>query len=151
MDKQLTHQCDSQEAVVAYILMIDDNPQSQKYIGRILRHRSSHQIGFAGSSAEAIERLVERRPDVIFLDLFIPGMDGIEFFNTLRDHPATKDIPIVIHTAVPLDQLTQLRLKRIRTDGFIEFPIEASELNRIINTAVQPNAASPRRWIPPSV
>lgn len=118
-------------------MMIDDNPQSQKYVERILRHRSSHDIGFSASAAEAIEKLVERRPDLILLDLFIPGMDGFELFKTLRDHPATADIPIVIHSAVPLDQLTQMRLKRVRTDGYLEFPIEASELNRTIANALQ--------------
>ena len=57
-------------------------------------------------------------------------MDGFELFKTLRDHPATADIPIVIHSAVPLDQLTQLRLKRVRNEDYIEFPIEASELQQ---------------------
>ena len=73
---------------------------------------------------------MERRPNLILLDLFIPGMDGFELFITLRDHPATAAIPIVIHSAVPLDQLTQLRLKRVRNEGYIELPIEASELQQ---------------------
>jgi CheY-like chemotaxis protein len=58
---------------MAYLLMIDDNPQSQRYIERIIRHRSTHEIDFASSSVEAVEKLVERRPEVIMLDLFIPG------------------------------------------------------------------------------
>ena len=70
---------------MAYILMIDDNPQSQQYIERIVRHRSAHEIGFAGSSSDAVDKIVERRPEVILLDLFIPGMDGIDFFKMLRD------------------------------------------------------------------
>jgi hypothetical protein len=44
-------------------------------------------------------------------DLFIPGIDGFELSKTLRDHPATADIPIV-------------------NEGYIEFPIETSELNK---------------------
>ena len=136
---------------MAYILMIDDNPQSQQYIERIVRHRTAHEIGFAGSSSDAVDKIVERRPEVILLDFFIPGMDGIDFFKMLRDHPATRDIPIVFHTPVPLDQLTQLRLKRVRAEGFIEFPIEASELNRIIANALKRNEVATRRWEPPSV
>ena len=132
-------------------MMIDDNPQSQKYVERIVRHRSSHEIGFAGSAGEAIETMVDRRPDLVLLDLFIPGMDGFDFFKMLREHPATADIPIVIHTAVPLDQLTQLRLKRIRNEGYIEFPIEASELNRIVETALQANSPNARKWEPPRI
>ena len=78
-------------------------------------------------------------------------MDGFELFKTLRDHPATADIPIVIHSAVPLDQLTQMRLKRVRTDGYLEFPIEASELNRTIANALQRHSPGTRKWEPPSI
>ena len=140
---------------MAYLLMIDDNPQSQRYIERIIRHRSTHEIDFASSSVEAVEKLVERRPEVIMLDLFIPGADGLEFFKSLRQHPATADIPIIIHTPVPLDPLTQMRLKRlartVRYEGFLQFPVEASELNRIIAIALKRNASGARKWIPPSV
>ena len=84
---------------------------------------------------------MERRPNLILIDLFIPGMDGFELFITLRDHPATAAIPIVIHRAVPLDQLTQLRLKRVRNEGYIEFPIEASGLpTGFIANALQRNS-----------
>ena len=90
---------------MAYILMIDDNPQTQKQFERVLHYRSKHEVGFAASSYAAVEKMVERRPDVIFLDLFIPGADGFEFFKKIKTHPATSSIPIVIHTVVPLDQL----------------------------------------------
>ena len=134
---------------MAYILMIDDNPQSQMYIERIIRHRSSHEIAFAFTSDEAVEKMVERRPELIFLDLYIPG-DGFVLFDNLRQHPATANIPIVIHTAIPLDPITQMRLDRMRTDGFIEFPIEASELNNIITKALQRNSTTVRPWSPPN-
>lgn len=140
---------------MAYLLMIDDNPQSQRYIEKILRYRSKHELAFASTSPEAVEKMVERRPELILLDLFIPGADGLEFYQTLRQHPATSSIPIVIHTAVPLDQLTAIRVremgKRLRYDGFIEFPIDASELNRIIDSALNKGKGGVQKWTPPSV
>lgn len=134
---------------MAYLLMIDDNPQNQRYLERIIRHRTSHELAFAGSGQEGIEKMVERLPDLIFLDLFIPGMDGLELFHLLRQHPVTKDIPIVIHTAVPFDQFTRLRLRRVQADGFVEFPIEASELIHLVDAALQRRSRAVRRWIPP--
>ena len=98
---------------MANLLMIDDNPQSQKYLGRIIRHRTSHALVFAGDGPEGIEKIVEQRPDLLFLDLFLPGTDGFELFTTLRNHPATHNVPIIIHAAVPLDDVTQIRLRRI--------------------------------------
>lgn len=135
---------------MAYLLMIDDNPQTQSYIERIIRHRTRHEIVFAGSKDEGIEKMVERRPEVLLLDLFIPG-DGFELFDILRQHPATQDIPIVIITAVPLDQITRMRLKKMRYEGFIECPIEATELNRILDIALKRNSIVVRKWEPPAV
>ncbi|MBM3278469.1 MAG: response regulator [Candidatus Handelsmanbacteria bacterium] len=134
---------------MAYILVVEDNPQTRRYLERIIRHRSKHELLFAGTGKEAIEKLVDRRPDLIFLDLFVPQTDCFELFALLRRHPATADIPIVIHTAVPLDPVTQMRVRRMRFEGFVEFPIEASELNRVIATALKRNAVATRRWSPP--
>lgn len=140
---------------MAYILMIDDNPQSQRYIEKILYYRSEHEMAFASTSPDAVEMIVKRRPDLILLDLFIPGADGLEFYQALRQHPATRTIPIVIHTAVPLDQVTAIRVRemgrRLRYDGFIEFPIDASELNRIIASALKRGSSHVQKWTPPSV
>ena len=136
---------------MANLLMIDDNPQTQKYLDRIIRLRTKHVLDFASNGADGIEKMVAQRPDFIFLDLFLPGTDGFEFFATLRDHPATHNIPIAIHTAVPLDDVTQIRLRRITYDAFVEFPIEASELTRIINNALKRNTSQTRKWVPPSV
>lgn len=135
---------------MANLLMIDDNPQSQKYLGRIIRHRTSHALVFAGDGPEGIEKIVAQRPDLLFLDLFLPGTDGFELFTTLRNHPATHNVPIIIHAAVPLDDVTQIRLRRITHDGLVEFPIEASELIRLINTALKRNSSQTQKWVPPS-
>ena len=134
---------------MANILVIEDNPQTRRYLERIIRHRSTHQLVFAGTGKEAIEKLVDQRPDLIFLDLFVPDTDCFELFALLRQHPATADLPIVIHTSVPLDPLTRLRVSKMRFEGFVEFPIEASELNRIIATALRRNAVPSRKWTPP--
>ena len=136
---------------MANLLMIDDNPQTQKYLARIIRHRTSHELEFANDGPQGIEKIVEQRPDLIFLDLFLPGMDGLELFTALREHPATHNIPIVIHTAIPLDDVTQIRLRRIAYDALVEFPIEASELTRIIDNALKRNTSQTRKWVPPSV
>lgn len=135
---------------MAYLLMIDDNPRNQRYIERIIRHRSPHQISFAGSATEGFKSIAARRPQVLLLDLYFPGMDGIEFFETLRRHPATRDVPVLFHSAVPLDPVSRLRLDKIHFEGFFEFPIEASALNALIATALRRAAVQVSPWTPPS-
>jgi len=138
-------------AFMAHLLMVDDNPQSQRYIERIIRLRTAHEIAFARDSKEGIEKMVAQRPALIFLDLFLPGMSGFDFFEMLRSHPATANIPIVIHTAVPLDPITKMRLRKVKSDGFVEFPIAASELIGIIDSALHLDDPRIRKWTPPSV
>ena len=56
---------------MANLLMIDDNPQNQTYLGRIIRLRTAHEFVIAGSGPEGIEKIVAQRPDLIFLDFDI--------------------------------------------------------------------------------
>lgn len=139
------------EEKMAYVLMVDDNPVNCRYIEKMIRYRSNHEIGFAHDASQAIESMINRRPDVILLDLFIPGMDGFELFENLRKHPATESIPVIAHSAIPLDPVTKLRVKRMRTEGFILFPIDATALKETIGTALKRNDVLTKKWIPPSV
>ena len=134
---------------MAYILIIDDNPQNQKYLGRIIRLRTKHLFHVASSGPEGIEQIVSERPDLIFLDLFLPDIDGFELFSLLRDHPATHSIPIIIHSANPLDDITQIRMRRIQCEAFIEFPIEASVLVHTVEEVLKKNLLRTKKWVPP--
>ncbi len=136
---------------MAYILMIDDNPQNRRYIEKLIHYRSNHEIAFATNANEAIDSMIERRPGVILLDLWIPGMDGFELFENLRKNPATESIPVIIHSAIPLDAVTKLRMKQMRAEGFIEFPIDASALKEKLRIALRRNDPFVKKWIPPSV
>ena len=136
---------------MAYILMIDDNPQNRRYIEKLIHYRSNHEIAFATNANEAIDSMIERRPGVILLDLWIPGMAGFELFENLRKNPATESIPVIIHSAIPLDAVTKLRMKRMRAEGFIEFPIDASALKEKLRIALRRNDPFVKKWIPPSV
>ena len=62
-----------------------------------------------------------------------------------------ESIPVIMHSPVELDQLTKLRLKRVRFEGFAQFPIAASELNELIATALKRNEVSTKKWVPPAV
>ena len=136
---------------MAYILMIDDNPQNRRYIEKLIHYRSNHEIAFATNANEAIDSMIERRPGVILLDLWIPGMDGFELFENLRKNPATESIPVIIHSAIPLDAVTKLRMKQMRAEGFIEFPIDASALKEKLRIALRRDDPFVKKWIPPSV
>lgn len=82
------------------VLVIEDNPIDLK-LARAVVQLSGHDV-FAHSSAEgALEALRSCQPDVILLDLNLPGTDGIRFAQELRRHRDTRNIPIVAVTAYP--------------------------------------------------
>ena len=82
------------------VLVIEDNPIDLK-LARAVVQMSGHDF-FAHSSAEgALEALRSYQPDVILLDLNLPGADGIRFAQELRCHRDTRNIPIVAVTAYP--------------------------------------------------
>lgn len=83
------------------ILVVDDNEQNLTLIRSILR-RHGYDSRLAHSGKEALHQVGHEPPDLILLDVMMPGMDGIEVCRRLKDNEDTRLIPIVIMTA--LDQ-----------------------------------------------
>jgi CheY-like chemotaxis protein len=82
------------------VLVIEDNPIDSK-LARAVVQTGGHDSFGQNSVEGALEALRAYRPDVILLDLNLPGIDGIRFARELRRYPDTCDIPIVAVTVYP--------------------------------------------------
>jgi signal transduction histidine kinase/CheY-like chemotaxis protein len=91
------------------VLVVDDEEIS-RYLLRQHLTTPEHVVSEAASGAEAIRIARSERPDVICLDLAMPGLDGSEVLHTLRADPATRDIPVVIVTSKRVDEAERRRL-----------------------------------------
>jgi len=80
------------------ILLVEDNETNQMLAMTVLQ-RDGYRVDVAGSSEEARERLEAARPDLILMDLQLPGLDGLSLTKRLKQDPATSSIPIVAMTA----------------------------------------------------
>lgn len=80
------------------ILVVDDISQNLQIIGEMLE-RSGYETTFATSGQQALDRVQSARPDLILLDLMMPGMNGIEVCEKLKSHPDFSHIPIIFITA----------------------------------------------------
>lgn len=80
------------------VLVVDDD-ETARYVVKHCLNRTRYQISEAGSGAEGIRLARELRPDVILLDLMMPGMTGFEVLDHLRADEATRDIPVIILTS----------------------------------------------------
>jgi putative two-component system response regulator len=81
------------------ILIVDDNPENLTVLGELLRER--HRVRAANSGLRALQLAVqEPLPDLILLDVMMPGMSGYEVLERLRAIPETRDIPVIFTTAM---------------------------------------------------
>jgi two-component system, cell cycle response regulator DivK len=83
------------------ILLVDDHEDNRLALMMVLERGGYRAIG-AENGAEALERARRERPDLVLMDLAMPVMDGRTAMRELRNDPATRDIPIVVLTAMAL-------------------------------------------------
>jgi len=108
------------------ILVVDDTPQNIKVLDAILSPRG-YTVITASSGAEALEKVRTEAPDLVLLDIVMPGMSGYEVARHLRADPATRFLPIVMVTALGAQEE---RVKAIEAgaDDFLTKPINQLEL-----------------------
>ena len=78
------------------ILVVDDDPMHRRFLGGFLRGRASSAV--AGNGQEALAQVAARPPDLVLLDLGMPGVSGMEVCRPLKADPATRLIPVLVLT-----------------------------------------------------
>ena len=96
-------------AHAAAVLIVDDDPAMRDMTGRLLR-REGWTVTEAADGRSGLQRLRERTPDAIILDLLMPEFDGFHFMNEVRQHPEWRPIPIVVVTAKDITEEDRSRL-----------------------------------------
>ena len=110
----------------AKILVVDDTPLNVKMLADLLGFKG-YQVVTAASGAEALAKVESERPDLVLLDVMMPGMSGYEVCKVIRANPANGILPVVMVTA--LDPVKE-RVKGIEAgaDDFLTKPINQPEL-----------------------
>ena len=112
------------------ILVIDDSPTIVALLKRMLQ-QNQFQVLEAFDAETGIEIARREVPDLIFLDIVLPGMDGFNALRTLRRDPATKDVPIIMISG-NAQATEQFYVQRIGADDFMKKPFSRAEVfNRI--------------------
>ncbi|KAE9658051.1 EAL domain-containing response regulator [Pseudomonas fluorescens] len=110
----------------ATLLIVDDEPQVRKLLETLLHHE-----GYVTQSAccgeEALRLVAQQPPDLILLDIMMPGMDGYEVASQLKGNPATANIPIIMLSALS-DASARVSGLETGAEEFISKPIERVEL-----------------------
>ena len=117
---------------MSLILIVEDNEKNLKLVRDVLQVKG-YQTLEAGTAEDGLKLARDRAPDLILMDIQLPGMNGIEALKALRAAPATARIPVVAITASVMQQDRQ-HIMSAGFDGFIEKPIN---LRGLLDTVQQ--------------
>jgi len=116
------------------VLVVDDEPDVL-LLCRLNLQQRGHQVLEASEGGRALELARERHPDVIVLDLMLPGIDGYDVLEALQADAATSDIPIVVLTAKSL-RADRDRSRGLGASAFLTKPFLPSELCEVVDSLV---------------
>ncbi len=124
------------------ILVVDD----EEDILELLRFNLSHEgfeVSCAGSGEQALEKVKTEPPDLILLDLMLPGLDGLEVARALKNQAATKEIPIVMLTAKG-EEADIVKGLEIGADDYITKPFSRKVLTARIRAVLRRKGSAPK-------
>jgi CheY-like chemotaxis protein len=113
------------------ILVIEDQPTQLKLAHHVLS-ADGHKVSDAGAADQAFAAIKIDRPQIILLDLVLPGMDGLALARKLRTDPYTRDIPIVAVTSYP-EKYSRADALAAGCDAYFVKPINTRELSGQLN------------------
>jgi twitching motility two-component system response regulator PilH len=116
-------------------LVVDDSPTIRAVLGKMLA-QEGYAVQKAVDGETAIELARTEQPELIFLDIVLPGINGFAVLRTLRHDPLTRHIPIVMISGNP-QATEQLYVQRFGADDFIKKPFGQHEVQRSIDQLVR--------------
>jgi two-component system cell cycle response regulator DivK len=119
------------------ILVIEDNPTNLKLATTILA-KAGYDVAQAFDAPSGIARAHELRPDLILMDVQLPGMDGLAATRELKQHPQTRAIPVIALTAFAMKGDEQ-KMLAAGCDGYIAKPIRYHDFLARIEAALAGN------------
>jgi DNA-binding response OmpR family regulator len=120
---------DLSPAIKGKVLVVDDEPSILRLLQSIIEKRG-YKVFTAASGVEALVKASAGDFDLIILDLVLPGMDGLDLLERLRQSSATEDTPVAILTT----QTREMAESRpgIRADWYIRKPFDPSEILQLL-------------------
>ena len=104
-----------------HILIVDDVTTNLKCVGEILRN--DYALSMAKSGEQALQMIGKVKPDLVLLDVKMPGMDGYETFKAMKENPDTADVPVIFLTA-DTENGSEVKGLKLGASDFIRKPYE---------------------------
>jgi CheY-like chemotaxis protein len=111
-------------------LVVDDSKSARAFLARILE-RHEIAVDAAESAEAALEYLTRNKPDVIFMDHMMPGMDGFQAVQSIKNNPSTSTIPILMYTSQEGD-LYAGQARALGAEGVLPKQIKQSDVTKML-------------------
>lgn len=112
------------------ILIIEDYPATAKMMSEILEIEGFESI-IAPDGSVGIEKALSEKPELILLDIMLPGMDGLEVCTKLRANPATMNIPVIMVSVKAADEDVKAGMAK-GANGYVTKPFDPFKLLEIV-------------------
>jgi CheY-like chemotaxis protein len=125
------------------VLYIEDNPANIEVVARFLKTRPGMRLESVTSGQAGLEVATREIPDLILLDLHLPGLQGDEVLRRLRDKSATAGIPVAVLSA----EAAPAVIHHLRASGVIAYltkPLDLAELGRLLDSVAAGHDRRPR-------
>lgn len=120
------------------ILIVEDNEKNLKLVRDILQFKG-YQTVEAKTAEEGIELARTRTPDLILLDIQLPGMDGITALRHLKEDPSRQQIPVIALTALAMDHDRE-QILAAGFDAYQTKPISIKEFTEVVRNVLNARA-----------
>ena len=124
---------------MSLILIVEDNERNLKLVRDVLQVKGYKTIE-ATTAEDGIKLAREHRPELILMDILLPGMNGIEALEILRADPATASIPVIAVTASVMQQDRKL-ITEAGFDAYVGKPISVREFLDAVRAALEKKSA----------
>jgi CheY-like chemotaxis protein len=120
--------------MIKRMCMVDDDPDDRELFKQAMKSVNPEiELSFAFDGNEALKHMLTNRPDVIFLDCIMPGMDGIECLTKLKANRITRQIPVIIYTGSANISENELAIRL----GAFQLLQKTTHLNQLCNSITQ--------------
>jgi len=123
------------EARKHVVLVADDDPEIRSLLSIRLK-KAGYEVFDAGDGDQTLERIRQKKPDLVVLDVMMPGKNGWEVAKELRRDDELKDIGIVMLTAIG-ERINEMTSPLYGADAFIDKPFEFSNLEQKIREVIE--------------
>ncbi|MFZ2725247.1 MAG: response regulator [Methylococcaceae bacterium] len=110
-----------------YTLLVIEDDYFQQELLKIWLEAENYKVVLAANGEQALNVIAEYKPDLILLDLVMPGLDGFQVAKQLKENPETRQIPVVVVTVVDAPD-KRIEALKIGVDDFLNKPVDRIEL-----------------------